>query len=884
MESVCEVPLDSKIEIPIRRGRCWSRLTAGDACGMRRAFASGVGALVFLVLSARAVVGQQLPFDMPVPLDGVESYATDVPLPDSLLGHRIGHRHTRPHQAVEYFRAVAGSTDRVVVQSHGRTHEGRLLIHAIVTSPANHARLDAIREANAALSDDPAAGGETGIERMPAIAYLAYSVHGNEASGTEAAMLLLYHLAAGNGPAVSSILDSTIVIIDPMLNPDGRDRFVDWVNGYRGAVATGDPEDREHREEWPYGRTNHFLFDLNRDWLPAVHPEAQARLALFHRWRPQLVADFHEMSSDATFFFQPGIPSRVNPHTPPDNQELTGQIAGYHAAKLDRIGSLYYTRETFDDFYYGKGSTYPDVNGAVGILYEQASSRGLLQETPTGPLTYEFTIRNQFSASLSTLEAVAALRTKLLSYQRKFYTDATERSRHSAYLIRAEGRETSARQLVGLLKRHRIRANVLARSVVADGVEFIAGRDYVLPLSQAQSRLAEALFEPRTTFKDSLFYDVSAWSLPMAFDLQVRRVDSDADGLLGPPVGERTEPLDLPGRSAYAYLLEWGPLYAARALHRLQSDDIQVRVAMKPFEASTLAGVRPFGRGTMIVPVFEDPAYGDRVYELIRTIAAEDEVPVFAASTGLSVSGPDFGSPNTQAMQPRAIGIVSGRGTSVSGVGEAWYTLSAEYQMPVSLIDADRLDETDLARYDVIVLPSGTYGASHAEALRPWIEVDGGHLVTLSSASVWAAGQGLIDVDTTSVDVDSLAREATFEDAKLVRDAQRISGAILQVRLDETHPIAFGTRATMPVFRTHAVFFSRSRTPGATVAVYDSDSLLDGYLPGEAAALIPGTASIIARRLGEGRVVAFADDPVFRGFWRGTWRVFMNAVMLSALF
>ncbi len=358
---------------------------------------------MFFVTTATALA-QQVPLATPMHVEGV-TYDPAVPRPDEILGYVVGTRHTEPHRVVEYFFAIARASDRVTVAEHGQTHEGRRLIHAVITSPRNHDRLESIRDANRRLSDDPAGVSPAELGAMPAIVFLGYSVHGNEASGTEAALLTLYHLAAGSGPAVDAILDSLVVVIDPMLNPDGRDRFVDWVNRNRGEVHTTDSQDREHREPWPGGRTNHYWFDLNRDWLPARQPESRARLRLFHEWRPQLMTDFHEMGSDATYFFQPGVPSRTHPNTPERNQEITREIAAYHARALDRLGQLYFTEEVFDDFYYGKGASYPDVNGAVGILFEQASSRSLESETENGPLSYAITVRNQFATSLSTLAA-----------------------------------------------------------------------------------------------------------------------------------------------------------------------------------------------------------------------------------------------------------------------------------------------------------------------------------------------------------------------------------------------------------------------------------------------------------------------------------------------
>ena len=270
--------------------------------------------------------------------------------------------------------AVAGASDRVVVNRHGATYEDRHLVHAVVTSSANHGRLEEIRLANHRLSDAPGEVTASMIEEMPVVVHMGYGVHGNEASSSEAAMLVLYHLAAGSGPAVEDLLDRAVIILDPNYNPDGRDRFVNWANGNRGRVATRDGQDREHVEPWPGGRTNHYWFDLNRDWLVAQHPESQARLGLFHHWRAQVLTDFHEMGSNATYFFQPGIPSRNNPNTPDRAFELTAALAAHHAEWHDRQGTFYYSEETFDDYFYGKGSTYPDVNGAIGILFEQASA------------------------------------------------------------------------------------------------------------------------------------------------------------------------------------------------------------------------------------------------------------------------------------------------------------------------------------------------------------------------------------------------------------------------------------------------------------------------------------------------------------------------------
>ena len=372
-----------------------------------------------------SLLSSQEEIQFPLKIDGVR-YSSDIPEPQDVIGHSIGTRHTRPHQIVEYFNAVAEVSRRVIVRQHATTWEGRRLIHAVVTSPENHSRLESIRENNLRMFDSAGGISDKDLGTMPGIVYLGYSIHGNEASGSEAAVLTLYHLAAGQGREIRDLLEHNVILIDPMLNPDGRDRFVDWANSNRSNVITSDGQDREHNEPWPGGRTNHYWFDLNRDWLPAEHPESNGRIALFHHWQPQLLLDFHEQGKDARYFLMPGIPSRNNPNTPNGVFDLTNRLADYLAQSLEEIGTIYFTKERFDDFYYGKGSTYPDVNGAVGILCEQSSSRSLLTETSSGLLSYPFSIRNHFTTSFGTLRGFADMRVDFLKHQRDFFKDAAE--------------------------------------------------------------------------------------------------------------------------------------------------------------------------------------------------------------------------------------------------------------------------------------------------------------------------------------------------------------------------------------------------------------------------------------------------------------------------
>jgi hypothetical protein len=862
------------------------------ASGASRSERGLVALLVLFALSPLAATAQQLPIDLPVPLDGVVRYSEQIPLPDQVIGHRIGTRHTRPDQLVAYFQAVAAASDRVALHSHGHTYQGRPLVHAIVTSAANHARLEEIRQQNLRLSDASRQVDDAELAAMPTIAYMGYSVHGNEASGSEAAVLLLYHLAAGDGPAVERVLEDMVVIIDPSLNPDGRARFVDWVNANRGRVATTDPQDREHNEPWPNGRTNHYLFDLNRDWLPAQLVESRGRLELFHAWRPQLHTDFHEMGGNATYFFQPGVPSRDNPNTPERTVRLTGEVARYHARMLDRIGALYYTRESFDDFYYGKGSTYPDVNGAIGILFEQASSRALATETQFGVLSYAYTVRNQLLTSLSTLEAGVAMRETLLRHHRDFYREAADFARRNpvkAYVWSLEPDRTRAQALAEMLRRHRIRVYELNRSFTQDGQRFEAGRAFVVPTDQPQARLIHSAMERVTTFRDSVFYDVSTWTMPLAFGVAHAELRGDPRPLLGREVmdvvfdgGEVRG-----GRAAYAYVLDWQRYYAPRALLRLQQAGVRAVFLADEFEAVVGGERARFARGAVVVPVVQrDPQgapAGDELHALVGRIAAEDHVVFHAVDTGLSASGIDLGSRSARVLEMPRVALLSGSGTRANDVGETWYLLNERMGIPVSLLDVDRVERVDLTRYTTIVMAGYNSGLSPAasERLKGWVRA-GGVLIALGSSVRWPVASELVDERLKESPRDTA--RVRYADVGARAGAQVIGGSIFRVELDATHPLATGYGGHVALFRENTLFFHPSRTPGANVGVYAASPLLSGYVSDARLRELAGSAAVIGRRVGQGSVVLMPDNPNFRVFWYGSHGLFLNAVFFGQAF
>lgn len=837
-------------------------------------------------------------------------YDPDVPAPASVLGWEVGEWHVRHDQIVRYAEVLAEASDRVTLEIQGYSHEDRPQPLLIVTAPENHARLEDVLAAHRARSEAPFPTNGDG----PVVVWLGYSIHGDEASGANAALLVAYHLAAARGDEVEGLLRETVVLIDPSLNPDGLARFAQWANMHRGEVLVADREHREHVQGWPSGRTNHYWFDLNRDWLPARHPESRARVATLQRWRPNLLADFHEMGSDATYFFQPGVPSRQNPLTPAANLRLTREIARYHARAFDAAGRLYYTEETFDDFYYGKGSTYPDVQGAVGILFEQASARGHLTETDNGPLSFRETIQGQVLTSFSALRAAREKRRELLDYQASFYRDgAAEAARDpvAGWVVGDGGDPVRAHTFVELLLLHGVEVHALAERLSAGGTTFEPGSAWLVPAAQRQARLARALFERRTDFVDNTFYDVSAWTLPLAFDLPTGTLPRErfAERYLGPPV---TATEAVVGRAPvveapFAWLFEWSGHLAPRALYRLLDAGVVARVATRPFEAETDAGRRSFGYGTLVVPRGLQTLSGDRLAELMTRVAAENGVDVYAVESGLTPVGVDLGSPSLEPVRlPRPL-LVVGDGVSAYEAGEMWHLLDQRWRIALPLVERDRLGEVNLADHTHLILVDGGWGDLEdgvVAELRHWLRA-GGTVVATQGAALWAdallaedgEGEEAEDGEPLPEETRAVQERATERGGQASttggarpvyaefeqRHAEGlIGGAIFLAELDVTHPLAFGfSDARLPVFRDGTRPLEPSENPFENVALFGSEPLLAGYASEANVEALAGTAAVIAGRVGRGVLVRLADDPAFRAFWYGTERLVANALFFG---
>jgi hypothetical protein len=859
---------------------------------MRVFYASRLKATL-LAFFVGSQVSAQVPLTYYLPAD--VSYNPQIPTPQQFLGYQVGEWHVGHDQLVGYMRKLAEVSDRIEIAEYGRTHENRPLVLLTITSPANGAKIDQLKEQHRALSD-PAKSASLDVRSMPVVVWLGYTVHGNEPSGNNASLLTAYHLAAAQGPAIDSLLNETLIVLDPCINPDGSNRFSSWVNTHRSKNLVTDPLSREFSEPWPGGRSNHYWFDLNRDYLYQQHPESVSRMKKFHEWKPNVLTDHHEMGTNSTFFFQPGIPTRMHPMTPKRNLELTAKIGTYHATALDKIGSLYYTQESFDDFYYGKGSTYPDVNGCIGILFEQGSSRGHAQESVNGVVTFPFTIRNQFTVSLSTLKAAKAMRQELLEYQRGFYRE-TSADPVKAYVFGGTTDRARLHEMLTILKNNQISVYQTAKDEMLDGRTFRKGSAYVVPMNQPQHRLIKSMFEKRTTFEDSLFYDISSWTMPLCFNVPY------AEAKTAVTLGEEWRQNDFPkgrvvGQSSVAYVFEWDGYFAPRTANELMKRGYRLKVASEPFTAVLADGSqRPFGYGTIEVSLGMNTAMGTTgtspagtspagtspvgIETVLQKLAEENGTDFYALKTGLTPTGIDLGSNNFGVLrQPKPL-LVAGPGVESNDAGEIWHLLDTRVALPLTMADVATVNTAPLDKYNTLILVSGNYSQLNDDKIKRWVQ-GGGVLVTLGSAINWASEKGLTPAKTKRTPADTTSNRP-YALAERYRGAQVIGGAIFQTRLDVTHPLGYGyTEPALPVFRDNTIFLERYRDPYAVPVQYTDKPLLSGFISTRNERLLRGTPAVVATSFGAGKVIAMTDNPNFRAFWYGTNKLFLNALFFGS--
>ena len=803
-------------------------------------------------------------------------FQPDVVTPNEILGNPVGEWHVRPDQSVAFFTALAQSSERVNLTEIGRTHENRPLITAYISSPENLARLDEIKQQRENLTD----------YKGPAIVWLGYSVHGNEPSGTNAALLVAYRLAASDEAWIQELLANTIVMIDPMLNPDGMGRFAGWANRYKGKQLVADSESIEHNEAWPRGRTNHYWFDLNRDWLLLQHPESQARIKHFYEWRPHIVGDFHEMGTNATFFFQPGVPTRQNPLTSELNFELTEKIGRYHAKALDAIGSRYYSQESFDDFYYGKGSTFPDINGGIGILFEQASSRGHLQESVNGDVSFPFSIRNQATTSFSTLQAAIELGDELLEYQRDFFKQwpakaSSDLEKGVIFSSKDEGR---IKEFLRILNSHQIEVEHLAGPRKIAGKEWPAKISYVVNFKQPQYGLIKAMFETRTEFTDNTFYDVSAWTFPLAFNLDYHHLNKDElQRLPLESVEVSTASSYVGSETPVALLVEWQDFRAATALTRLLEADIDAKLLEKGSRLPVNGEPREFMAGTFTVPLPAETAERDALMQQVNETVADLGLTVYGVDSGYSGQGADLGSPTVSDLEMPKPLLLIGDGVYSYEAGEVWHLLDTRLELPVSMQHAQDLGRIDLSDYTHLLMVSGRYPTldeKELDSIKSWIR-DGGTIVATRGANPWLVQQGLVNFELQEPEAQK-NQNRPFSERDDARAEHIIGGAIFEANLDLSHPLAFGLELDKLSFtKAGTMVFKPANEDFVTVATYTESPLVAGYSSQTNVERIKNTPAILAQGYGRGSIIMFSDNPNFRGYWLGSMRPYINSLYFN---
>ncbi len=841
--------------------------------------------LTCFLLQALTLNAQELSYYLPKDVQ----YNQSIPTPEKIIGHHVGEWHVTHDKLVSYMRAIDQASDRITLTETGTTYEGRTQLVLTITSPANQGRIEQIRQEHLKLSN-PDQSAALNTAAMPAVLWIGCSIHGNEASGANASLLAAYYLAAAEGKVIDSLLENTVILLDPSFNPDGLQRFSTWVNSHKSNTQVSDPNAREFSEAWPGGRFNHYWFDLNRDWLPAQHNESRNRLVVFHQWKPNVLTDHHEMGSNASFFFQPGVPTRVNSNTPKRNQELTGEIAGYHARYLDKIGSFYFTKEGYDDFYYGKGSTYPDVNGGIGILFEQASSRGHAQETANGLLTFPFTIRNQFTTMLSTMEAGRQMRKSLLDYQRDFYLTARKDAMAfpvKAYVFGDAQDETKNAFLLNMLLRHQIEVYPAKSAINAGAKTFNPGTSFIVPAGQTQFKLIKSIFEKNTKFEDSLFYDISAWTIPLAMGIPYAELNAWNPAQAGEKitaVPAKTYPF---AKSNYAYMLAWSDYMAPAALMKIQSKGLLTKVSTTEFSGKSGDGIHHFVYGDIMIPVQNQSKTPDEIYTILQSAIEGSSAKIYPVESGLSAAGIDLGSSSLAPIRKPSVMVFAGMGTSPTDVGEIWHLLDQRYKIPASLVDVDQFNRIDPAKYNVIIMSSGGYQTlvkAGQDKLREWV-MAGGTLIGIEDAVQYLATNGFTKVIFKK---DGFVDDSTLIKPYVLRNDDRraldMPGSIFEAKIEQTHPLAFGYhQMTISVFKSNTIFMDRNNSFYNSPVQLTEKPLQAGYLHKRFEKLAPLSASINVDALGRGRVISMTENPNFRAFWFGTNRLLMNAIFFGSI-
>lgn len=820
--------------------------------------------------------------------------------PAEHLGYRLGERYTPHHQIASYFRHVAdASPTRVRLQEYGRTYEGRPLMLAFVSSPANLSNLEAIRTNNLRLTG-LLKDGVSPREDMPVVLWLSYNVHGNEPSSSEAAMKTIHRLLDGSDPATSAWLEKAVVVIDPCINPDGRDRYANWQNSTSSIIPDANPQTREHREPWPGGRTNHYYFDLNRDWAWQSQLESQQRMKVYNQWLPQVHVDFHEQGYNEPYYFAPAAEPYHEVITP-WQREFQQTIGRNNAKQFDKNGWLYFTKERFDLFYPSYGDTYPTYNGSIGMTYEQGGGpRGgkavVIEDGDT--LTLADRIEHHYTTGLATIEVSVANAERLKREFRRFFSDGLKEpaTGYRYFLVRSRSHMGPEGGTLGrYLRNNGIEYGHVQTRFSAKGFDYSTGRetsfnaepdDIVIPVQQPKSNMVRVLFEPEARISDSATYDITAWALPYALGLEAYAVRDrlPMPAGYGPRTPRRQTAQAAEPAEAYAYVIPWNSFASARLLASLLRLGVKVRYAEEPFESEG----RRFERGSLIVTRAANRFTPSELQSLITRAVAETpdyHEPVVPIRSGFVDKGFDLGSSRVRYIKPPKVALVAGEGTAANSVGEIWHWFERQLGYPLSMVNGSDFSQLKLSDFDVIILPEGNHrflsDKGSSESLRDWLSA-GGRVVAIENAVSQMSGLDWA-IKRKKEETDKETGEASlkrYEDREKEYLKESIPGAVYRVELDNSHPLAYGYPSRYHTLRQDAGLYEYFKEGGWNVGTIRKDGYVTGFAGIKAKQRLKDGLVLGVQEVGRGRVVYFADNPVFRSFWESGKLMLANAVFL----
>ncbi|KAA3650767.1 MAG: peptidase M14 [Proteobacteria bacterium] len=833
---------------------------------------------LFCFMMATTLVAKPIDYYLPKG----ERYNASIPSPSSMLNQDLGDQHLRHDQIVQYMGMLAASSPQAKLVEYGRTHEGRRLVLLVISSEQNMQQFEQLPEREDLLK-----------------VWQGFSVHGNEPSGGNASVLYAWYVLSTNNQIIREALNNTVIIIDPTINPDGFDRFATFANSFRSRATVTDPYDMSHDEQWPSGRTNHYWFDLNRDWLLLTQPESRGRIVQYQKWQPHLITDHHEMGSAGSFFFQPGVPERKNPLIIDNNVTLTEKLADYHAQGLDKVGQSYYSRESFDDFYPGKGSTYPDLQGSVGVLFEQARAEGGVIETPNGERSLAAGIRNQFSTAVSSLVGAHALRDDFISHKSSFYDNAQKAAAKlnmNGFVVDVSNQPERAVQLLDFLDRHQIKAQNVATSQTINKHTFKKDQSIYISLKQPQTTLIQSLFATDKRFENNTFYDVSAWNLPMAWGLAWAPVTGsvDSNDQFNVPKSKNGYKKD-----AVAFAFNWHSVNAPAALHYLLAQQQDIFISAKPLHVDG----KKLPAGSFVLPVKDQSE--DDLFALLSAVSDQFAVEWHALRTFQADSGIDIGSPQVQQVNVPKVLMLVGRGINAYQAGSMWHLFDTQVHLPITKVRLNQLSQVPLHRYTHIIMPDGRYNKDfteqHSDSLNQWVN-NGGHLIGVQNGALWADQHLNSQTDDSqdnkvtqekndkdNPDIDNAEKEQTvaakpYADFEADQAKRILGGAIVTAKADLTHPLSFGTfhENQYPLMQGDVVL-TEPDNPYSTPLRLAKNVEAAGYVSDYWQEKLTEKPLIIAERMGRGSVIQFGFNPNFRGFWYGTQRWLINAVYLADL-